>query len=288
MIIKSTVRRATPEEARTGEDLYRRTVDGIRAGLNSMCDAIRRTDWIGQPVDVREIPRAESRVWLEYFVSEGITFEIICVNIRKVLEDAILELVKKLPSVIFGTVIDAETRAPLVGATVEVDGIVQTVLDSIAGRYRIEDLPAGTYEVTASFEEQGYAEETETVDLPPNTEREVNFELSKKRKLVALHKRWFYDSPRGKGHDISIELIATVVIPMNERKEDYEAELERAMKAKVLEYAGFERLENELSSEVLGFEEVETDEEERDVRVEEVVWEHKIVEKQLRIEDYLR
>lgn len=138
------------------------------------------------------------------------------------------------------------------------------------------------------------SEDTPFETICVNTQAVLNDALEEleakivKRKLVALHKRWFYNSPRGPGHDISIEMIATVIIPFKERKEDYEAELERAMKAKILDQAGFESLEGELEQEVLGFEEVETDEEERDVVVESIKWQHKVAEKQLRIEDYLR
>jgi len=96
VIVKSSIRYATSSDARAREDLYRRTVDGIRAGLNSICDAIRRTDWIGQPVDILEIPRAESRGWLEYFVFEEIIFETLCANINFVLDDALVELEAKI------------------------------------------------------------------------------------------------------------------------------------------------------------------------------------------------
>jgi hypothetical protein len=204
--LKSRIRFATASEVKKYEDAYRGEISRLNSYLGSICSAIERARWIGLPVDIRDVRRAESRTWLEYYVSEGITFETLCTNISSVLEDAEDELEKKII----------------------------------------------------------------------------------KRKLVVLHKRWFYESARGRGHDIEIELLSTIVIPWKEKKEDYKADLERVMKAKILEYTGFERVEDELTQEVLGFEEVETDQAERGVRVEKIEWRHKIIGKQLDIRDFLR
>lgn len=281
--VKSRIRSMTSSRATELQNELKDAINDIRLDTEIMCSAVRRTDWIATSIDVLEITRAESRTWLEYFVSEDMSFETVCANIGFVLDDAIEELEAKLLSTIFGSVVDAETRLMLVGAVVEVDGLEATVETT---GYRIEDIPRGTYDVTASFED--YPEETQTVELPPNTELEVNFELSKKNKIVALHMRWFYDSKRGSGHDISIEGIATVVIPASKNKEDYEDELKTALRDRLLATEGFERLEDALKEEVLGFEEQPTDQRERGIEVEEVEWEHKIGATQLSIGDFLR
>ncbi|MEM2946278.1 MAG: hypothetical protein QXI87_08035 [Thermoproteota archaeon] len=107
-------------------------------------------------------------------------------------------------------------------------------------------------------------------------------------KLIALHKRWFYESPRGTYHNISIEAIATIIVPATERKEDYEDKLREAMEEHLFGKPGFERL-TELSEEILGFEETYTDQKARGIVVEDLRWQHKIVkEKQLKIEDFLK
>lgn len=204
--IKSRIRVAPVERARRLEAEFRDEVERIKTDLLTMCDAIRRTDWSAIPIDILEIPRAESRVWLDYYVAEEIDFEVLCANIDSILDDAIDELEAKIP-----------------------------VLN----------------------------------------------------KIVALHKRWFYKSPRGRGHNISIEGIATIIIPAEEKKEDYESELKEALEKELLGTPGFDRLEAALSQELLGFEESMTKEEPRGIIVEEVKWWHKIVERQLTIREYL-
>lgn len=110
--------------------------------------------------------------------------------------------------------------------------------------------------------------------LPPN-------------KMVALHKRWQYKSARGKGHDISIEGVASVIIRGDEKKEDYEETLKSALEEQLRETAGFERLAD-LPQEILGFEEKPTDKPVRGVEIETLEWWHKVFKlRQLRLEDFL-
>jgi hypothetical protein len=108
-----------------------------------------------------------------------------------------------------------------------------------------------------------------------------------KNQMIALHKRWQYDSARGPGHDISVEAIATIVVGPEARKEDYERELEDALDTWFRNTQGFERLQK-VEEEVLGFEATSTDEKQRSVKVEEYAWEHKIVERQLTLDNYIK
>lgn len=108
-----------------------------------------------------------------------------------------------------------------------------------------------------------------------------------KNLMIALHKRWYYESSRGPGHNISIEGIATVVVDPSEKKEDHESDLQEALETKLRNTVGFEKLSH-LDEEVIGFEATYTDEKQRGVVVEEFVWEHKIVTGQLRITDYIK
>jgi len=92
----------------------------------------------------------------------------------------IAELFAQYPGVIFGHVIDKETRAPLVGAKLTINGFTIVVLDAIAGRYIFENFP-GSYTITAEME--GYIPQTIKVALAPAGRIEVNFELEKLIKL---------------------------------------------------------------------------------------------------------
>ena len=108
-----------------------------------------------------------------------------------------------------------------------------------------------------------------------------------KNKLVAMHKRWFYKSPRGTYHDISVEMCATIIIPGTERKEDYETMLIDALEDYMYSQPGFERL-TDLSQEVVGFVETPTDKPVRDVEIEAIEWWHSIPKTpQLKITDFL-
>jgi len=108
-----------------------------------------------------------------------------------------------------------------------------------------------------------------------------------KNKIIALHKRWTYKSPRGKHHDISIEAIATIIVPETEPKENYEDTLKDALEDYMYSTPGFERL-TDLSEEVVGFEEKPTDKPARGVEVHQLEWWHKIPKTaQLKITQWL-
>jgi len=140
--------------------------------------------------------------------------------------------------------------------------------------------------------------------LPPEIERimreieRVREELQRERerferkvvmnKLVALHKRWYYESPRGRYHDISIEGVASIIIPPDEKKEDYEQELRSALEEHLFAQPGFERL-TDLTQEVVGFQEKYTRQPTRGVEIETLEWWHKVfTQAQLRLDDFLR
>jgi hypothetical protein len=132
-----------------------------------------------------------------------------------------------------------------------------------------------------------WAERTEA--LRKEVEKNLE-ELRKliKNKLVAIHKRWFYKSPRGSYHDISIEGVASIVIKGTEKKEDYEEKLRTALEDHLYSLPGFERL-TELTEEVVGFEEKPTDEPTRDISIETLEWWHKVFGgAQLKLEDFMR
>jgi hypothetical protein len=108
-----------------------------------------------------------------------------------------------------------------------------------------------------------------------------------KNKLVAIHKRWFYKSPRGRYHDISIEAVASIIIPATERKEDYETILIDTLEEHMFSEPGFEQL-TELQERVEGFEEKPTDKPTRDIKFETLEWWHKVFRKaQLKITDFM-
>jgi len=109
-----------------------------------------------------------------------------------------------------------------------------------------------------------------------------------KNKLIAMHKRWLYKSPRGKNHDISIEGVASVIIPGTESKEDYEEELKDFLEDEMYAQQGFERL-TDLEEKVEGFEEKLTDRPVRDMRLETIEWWHAVfVGTQLKLDDFMR
>jgi hypothetical protein len=109
-----------------------------------------------------------------------------------------------------------------------------------------------------------------------------------KNKLVGMHKRWFYESPRGKHHDISIEAVASIIIPGTESKEEYEEQLKDFLEDEMYGQAGFERL-TDLKEKVEGFEEKPTDRPVRDMRLEKLEWWHMVfVGTQLKLTDFMR
>ena len=77
------------------------------------------------------------------------------------------------PGSITGTVTDAEDGSAIASATVT-DG-TRTVLTDAAGQYTINDVPPGTYEVTAS--KSGYESSTSTVTVVSGGTAVMNFSL---------------------------------------------------------------------------------------------------------------
>ncbi|WP_072716226.1 SusC/RagA family TonB-linked outer membrane protein [Rhodothermus profundi] len=69
------------------------------------------------------------------------------------------------PATLQGRVLDARTGEPLPGANVVIPSLMRGAATDVEGRYRIEDLPAGTYEVVARF--IGYREGRLVVTLQP-------------------------------------------------------------------------------------------------------------------------
>jgi len=90
--VKAVVHKGVEEEQKK---VILETIEAIRISLNQMCDAIKRTDWINQPVDSRVVGKAllDRYTPNRFFVAEGITFETLCANLNMVLADAIDELV---------------------------------------------------------------------------------------------------------------------------------------------------------------------------------------------------
>ncbi len=74
-----------------------------------------------------------------------------------------------------GTVTDATDTIALRSATIEIEAVGRQVSTARDGSYRITDLPAGTYEVTARF--VGVAAQTLTVEVPETGTVELNFSL---------------------------------------------------------------------------------------------------------------
>jgi hypothetical protein len=150
--------------------------------------------------------------------------------------------------------------------------------------WRREELLARAREIRAAITvlEEDIAYERELIS------RKVIRPPPPKNKLVAMHKRWFYKSPRGTYHDISIEGVASIIIPGTERKEEYEDQLKDFLEDEMYKQEGFERL-TELEEKVEGFEEKPTDRPVRPMRLETLEWWHAVFTfKQLSIEDFLR
>jgi DNA repair exonuclease SbcCD ATPase subunit len=127
-------------------------------------------------------------------------------------------------------------------------------------------------------------------EIAEEEERLGRKEVVVQTKLIAMHKRWFYESPRGKYHDISIEAVASVVVGPDEPKENYEEKLKRFMEDEMYKQPNFERLK-ELSERVEGFEERLVDASKFPVRGPELhtlEWWHAVFPtKQLSLEDFL-
>lgn len=75
-----------------------------------------------------------------------------------------------------GSITDAQTNETLVGAYVLVDGLQNGGSTDIDGNYTIENLPAGTYKVIATY--VGFSSKTEEVTLGENAEVTLNFKLN--------------------------------------------------------------------------------------------------------------
>ncbi len=75
-----------------------------------------------------------------------------------------------------GTITDAQTNETLVGAYVIVDGLQKGGSTDIDGNYIIENLPAGTYQVIATY--VGFSSKTEEVTLGENAEVTLNFSMN--------------------------------------------------------------------------------------------------------------
>lgn len=78
-------------------------------------------------------------------------------------------------AVVTGIVTDAGTGQPLSGAELRVDGSELSALTDAAGRYALEDVPAGTHTLVASM--VGYSEAREAVTVTGTT-ASVNFALT--------------------------------------------------------------------------------------------------------------
>ena len=76
---------------------------------------------------------------------------------------------------IAGTVYDETATVNLQSATIEIEAVGRQVVTDRDGTYRINDLPAGTYEVTARY--VGAPEETQTIDVPETGTVVLNFSL---------------------------------------------------------------------------------------------------------------
>lgn len=74
-----------------------------------------------------------------------------------------------------GTVIDAETQAPLPGVNVSVEGTQRGAATDTKGAFVIQDVPAGTHTLRAQF--VGYRTERQSVDVPAGGTVEVRLTL---------------------------------------------------------------------------------------------------------------
>jgi outer membrane receptor protein involved in Fe transport len=78
---------------------------------------------------------------------------------------------------IVGTVVDRSTRAPISGATLEVEGTNRAATSGGNGRYRIEDVPAGPRKLRVRY--IGYAPVEGTIHVPADGEVTADFALTK-------------------------------------------------------------------------------------------------------------
>ncbi|MBA3345890.1 MAG: TonB-dependent receptor [Gemmatimonadales bacterium] len=99
-----------------------------------------------------------------------------------------MALVRRLPSTkadvpaadsgaVRGRVTDRATGAPIVGATVIIEGTRRSAMTEFDGRYRLNDVPGGTYSVRVRY--IGYAPVAKSVTVGGNSEALVDFTLVK-------------------------------------------------------------------------------------------------------------
>jgi len=110
-------------------------------------------------------------------------------------------------------------------------------------------------------------------------------------KLVALHKRWVYESrPGGKRHDLSIEAVASMVVDTDVPTEECEEALKAFLEDEMTATPGFERL-YDVGEDVVGFEEKLVHPDEYPLRgpqLHTLEWWHRVfAEPQLKITDFL-
>ncbi len=78
---------------------------------------------------------------------------------------------------ITGRAIDAQTREPLLGVNILLEGTNQGATTDIDGRYEIEEVAPGSYNITASY--IGYSSNTRSnVIVQSKGNDDINFELS--------------------------------------------------------------------------------------------------------------
>jgi TonB-dependent receptor len=81
-----------------------------------------------------------------------------------------------LAGTLTGTVADSNGVKPLQGADVRITSLGRVTNADAAGRFRFTDLPAGTYEVTASF--AGAGVQTQSVTIVRDGSMQINFALA--------------------------------------------------------------------------------------------------------------
>ncbi len=81
-----------------------------------------------------------------------------------------------LPAVLTGTITDAATGDPLIGATVRIEGTSLGAATNIDGTYRIARAPSGPQVVIVSY--IGYREQRIEADLPEGGTRQLDVELT--------------------------------------------------------------------------------------------------------------